>query len=158
MAVNPLQRSVYSLLAANNALSVQVGGRFYPEARAQTGVGTQGNLPSIIYSVNEDEPMVPLSGAIAFYEAVVEVLIVAATALNAAETANLVLPVLHNRKNVALTGGGAVSDTALIMFSRLDKQITGYQPPQNGESSGVFTHSLLFRIMYRENASAQGEN
>jgi hypothetical protein len=159
MATNPLQRTVYSLLAANNALSVQVSGRFYPEARAQAGVGTQGNLPSIIYSVNEDEPMVAMNGAIQFHEGVVEILILANTALTAADTANLVLPVLHNRKNVSVTGGGTgqAADTALVMFSRLEKQITGYLAPQNGENTGVFTHSMLFRVMYRENISAGQE-
>ncbi len=159
MATNPLQRTLYTLLNANAALNNQVQSRYYPEARAQVGASIHGQLPSIIYSVNEDEPMVAMNGVIQFYEAVVEILILDSTAKSAAETANLVLPVLHNRKNVSVTGGGTgqAADTALVMFSRLEKQVTGYLAPQNGENTGVFTHSMLFRIMYRENIATAGE-
>lgn len=154
MAVVPLQRMTYQLLSGNALLSNTVSGRIYPEARAQVQPTTQiGLLPAIIFSVNEDEPDVALTtGAINFYAGIVEVLVMATTAKTAAEVGLLVLPVLHNRKNVEVAGGGSgpTPDTSVIMFSRLQKQLTGYVAPQNGEATGVFTHSMLFRVMYYE--------
>ena len=158
MPHNPISRVVYSMLSGNGNLSTAVGGRIYPEARAQGSAGTSiGDLPSIVFSINEDDAINALSGSTHFYAATVEVMVLASTAKTAAEVALLVLTPLHNRKNVSVAGGGSGQspDTTLVCSSMYQRALTGYLSPQNGENTGVFTHSMLFKMMYRDASATQ---
>ena len=142
MSMYPVIAAVIGRLVANNGISTAVGSRVYAEARAQDGA-----LPCIIVAISEDESrpgLVPAASTLR--KAEVELMVVALTAKQANEIAELIRASLHEAVSWTATVGGA---SIHVLHSLHSRSLTNYQPPSAGESTGAFTHSSMYSIMYQ---------
>lgn len=139
----PLVGAVVAHLAADNGMLAKVGQRIYPEVRAQDGA-----LPCVIVAVTEEESRPALAAAgSTVRKAEVELLILAATAKVANEISETIRAAMHETTGWGVTDAGA---SLVVMHSLHSRSLTNYQPPSAGESTGTFTHSSIYSIMYQE--------
>ena len=136
--MSEIGKAIYSLLsAAGGTVYSIVALRITPEARTQ---GTA--VPSIVYSISEDETYPSLNVSGGFRKAQVEIMSIAATAAGASS--------LNDAARTMMHGAFGTYSATVILHCLHTKSLSNYQAPAAGESTGVFIHSSMFSIMYSD--------
>ena len=136
--MSEIGKAIYSLLSATGGTVYGIVGlRITPEARTQ---GTA--VPSIVYSISEDESYPSLSVTGGFRKAQVEIMSIAATAAGASA--------LNDAARTMMHGAFGTYSSTVILHCLHTKSLSNYQAPAAGETTGVFIHSSMFSIMYSE--------
>jgi hypothetical protein len=134
-----MEQNIRARLAGNSGVYSLVGGqaapRIFPETRAQ-----DSSLPCIVFSTNNEEAMMSLSGEKA-RKADLEVVAVAVSKASAIAVADAVIACLDGYSG---TGGGTT-----VNHSLHSRSVTAYQAPEGGETTGVFLHTTVFSVMYQ---------
>jgi hypothetical protein len=129
-------------LGSITALTAITSTRIYPEARAQGSI-----LPAVVFSISEDETRSVLNApGTPLRHAKVEVAVLADTAAAAAETLEVIYASLHGWAGQEYAAG---ADSIRILHCLHSSSLTGYLTPQQGESTGAFTATAMFSIMYQ---------
>ena len=146
MTMYPIVRAVVQRLAADAGVSGAVSARIFPEARAQ-----DGTLPCIVVSLTQEETSGALvASATTLRKAEVELAIVAATAKQCSEIAEVIYASLHGAAGWTYSTAGAGATSIRVLHSLHSKSLTNYQPPSAGEATGAYLHSSIYSILYQE--------
>jgi len=125
---------VYQRLNGFAALTALVGTRIYPDAAKQDAA-----YPTVVYGVSSTDAVQATQERV-MRVATVETMVLAQTRLTALAAHKQIILALD--RFVGSSGGIA------FLHCLLSNEVSGYDPPVAGESTGTFTESATFSVAY----------
>lgn len=130
-----IEEAIRTVLGENETINDLVGGRIYPETRAQSAA-----LPCLVFGISNEQAIGSFSGT-SFWKTDIEIIAVAATKATAALIAEAVV--------AGIDGFVGTKSSTKIEQCLHSRSTTTYNSPVAGESVGAFIHTAIFSVHYK---------